>query len=144
MDGGDDPDDRMPMVWDDLEYETRTVGPKGDKTKPFEIKADQDLYAYYKRLVKMRHDQPALRRGDFNVVHTDDETGVLVFSREYEGNKLLIAVNRGSSKVDLPSAALGIRDGQKLKLIMSSSNVSEVATANRLMPRSGAVFSLEE
>ncbi len=29
MDGADDPDDRMPMVWDDLEYAPRTLGPNG-------------------------------------------------------------------------------------------------------------------
>ncbi len=29
--GGHDPDDRMPMVWEDLKYDPQAIDPRGDE-----------------------------------------------------------------------------------------------------------------
>ena len=41
MHGGDDPDDRMPMVWGDLKYENRTKGPRGLRPQRQQAGPDQ-------------------------------------------------------------------------------------------------------
>ncbi len=90
MTGGDDPDNRRGMLWD-------------------ELKQDKDMYHWYQRLTYFRHTINALTQGDYLRVDADDEKGlleyhlssgeVLIFhtsdgdisAREYTGYKELLS-----------------------------------------------------
>ncbi|MBQ1916728.1 MAG: alpha amylase N-terminal ig-like domain-containing protein [Lachnospiraceae bacterium] len=90
MTGGDDPDNRRGMLWDDS-------------------KQDKDMYHWYQRLTYFRHTINALTQGDYLRVDADDEKGlleyhlssgeVLIFhtsdgdisAREYTGYKELLS-----------------------------------------------------
>lgn len=90
MTGGDDPDNRRGMLWD-------------------ESKQDKDMYHWYQRLTYFRHTINALTQGDYLRVDADDEKGllkyhlssgeVLIFhtsdgdisAREYTGYKELLS-----------------------------------------------------
>ncbi len=104
MDGADDPDDRMPMVWDDLQYAPRTLGPYGKLDVTQAIEFDQELFEYFQRIIRMRHENEALRSGKFDVIATDDESRTIVFGRQSDQQQLIVAINRGSqpSKIRLP------------------------------------------
>ena len=77
MDGGDDPDDRMPMIWEDLEYQARTLGPHGNLDRSYPVAFNSELFKFYRDLISLRNDSKALRHGDFKTVHSDDDCKLL-------------------------------------------------------------------
>jgi glycosidase len=95
MDGADDPCDRMPMVWEDLTYEARTLGPFGKLESSYPIKFDSELFNYYRRLINVRRDHPSLRHGSVQYLATNDQTQTIAFSRSIEEETLIVCVNRG-------------------------------------------------
>ncbi|MEO0586706.1 MAG: alpha-glucosidase C-terminal domain-containing protein [Planctomycetota bacterium] len=97
--GPDDPSDRMPMIWADLEpYD-------GQQTR-----VDRATLQHFQRMIAIRHAEPALRRGLFRPVMTDDAAGVLAFAREMDDRRIFVVINRSSSKrtVELPGGAAGV------------------------------------
>jgi cyclomaltodextrinase len=86
MDGGGTPDNRRPMNWNLNEEE-------------------QALFAYVQSLIRARKSIPALRRGDWRTLLTDDKQGVYAYARAVSNsNPALIIINNGSSpaEVNLP------------------------------------------
>jgi len=94
MDGGDDPDDRMPMVWDDMDFENRTIGPDGKPIRETQVRFDHELHAYYRDAIQLRNRNEALRRGTFKLVENPAPM-VFVFKRECDEQSVLVAINRG-------------------------------------------------
>ncbi len=103
MDGADDPCDRMPMVWEDLNYEARTLGPFGKLESSYPIKFDSELFDYYRRLINVRRDHPSLRHGSVQYLATNDQAQTIAFSRSIEEETLIVCVNRGErdAQIDL-------------------------------------------
>lgn len=64
MEGGKDPYNRKPYTW-------RNINP--------------ELLEFYKEIIKIRNESPALRRGAFKVVYSDDK--VFAYTREIKENK---------------------------------------------------------
>lgn len=81
LEGGADPDNRRPMIWD-------------------AAKQNQELQALYKKMIHIRRTYPALQRGSYRVVYTDDKAKILVFEREYQGQRVLSVINNN----DQPAA----------------------------------------
>jgi glycosidase len=70
--GHDDPDDRRPYPWDDI---------------------DGDLLSWYRTLGVLRREHIALREGDLHFVHADDQAGTLAFLRRADSEAGLTALN---------------------------------------------------
>lgn len=106
--GADDPDDRKPMVWDDLTYVDEAAYPPGHEREPDPVAFDQDLFDYYRDVIRLRKEHPALRRGSFDVVSADDERDVLVYARTLGDETVIVALNRSDEahglRVELPEA----------------------------------------
>jgi glycosidase len=105
--GADDPDDRKPMIWEDLTYENERSHPVPGKTRTDdEVKFDKSLYDYYKMLVRIRKENVALRRGDFTSVLIDDTKNVYVFKRTSGENEVIVVLNNddGAQTVDVTIA----------------------------------------
>ncbi|MEC8733380.1 MAG: DUF3459 domain-containing protein, partial [Planctomycetota bacterium] len=66
-----------------------------------------ELLERYKRMIRLRNEHPALRRGSFQTLLTDDEQDLFVFLRAHEGEELLVALNAGDApaRFDLPEGA---------------------------------------
>ena len=110
MTGANDPDCRKPMLWDDIEYQDETVHPHKTRSKTAEkIAPDKDLLNHYKKMIKIRNENPALRRGDFVTLLTDDENDVYAFERNYKGDKIIIMINNSSREMNVP---LKVKDGK--------------------------------
>ncbi len=79
----DDPSNRMPMVWEDLQpYANPEIG------------FNKDIFDFHRRAIATRRALPALQTGDYYPVKVDDAAGVLVFARR-QGEKIVyVAVNR--------------------------------------------------
>jgi glycosidase len=93
--GGDDPCDRWPMFWDDLQYEPQTHDPLGRRREPDAVSADRELIRFYRDAIALRKQHDALRRGSWSVVETNDDAKFFAFGRELDGARLVIAFNRG-------------------------------------------------
>jgi cyclomaltodextrinase len=75
LEGGRDPDCRRAFPWDRPESWQR------------------DVLEMVRRLGRLRRDNPALRRGDFNLVWQGEEA--FAFLRRHEGQRMLVVINRG-------------------------------------------------
>ena len=73
MSGGHDPHCRGAFPWQD------------------EASWDTDLLEDIKQYIQLRHDTPALRRGDFRMMYTNE--CVAVYQRQFEGQTAVIAFN---------------------------------------------------
>ena len=118
--GADDPDDRMPMVWEDLTYEPQVAEPRGGERAPDSVYFDSDIFNFYQSVIALRHDQQVLRRGHFVGLNGDDVANSIVFARVKGDDVLVIAINRsdGEERILLPNA-VALR-GRMLKPIFST------------------------
>lgn len=86
----DDPSNRMPMVWSDLE--------------PYEgegVRFRADVFEAFQHLIAMRHSLLALQMGGFEVLDADDERGIFVFARRYGDQQVVVALNRSEQVHDV-------------------------------------------
>ena len=84
LEGGEDPDCRRPFPWAEERW-------------------DREILETVRRLVRIRRDSPALRRGDFVLVAARGR--LLSFLRLSEGEEVLVALNAGEQDANaaLPS-----------------------------------------
>jgi len=159
MDGADDPDDRMPMVWADMEYEPRSLGPNGEALPSQDVEFHPMLHQYYRDLIQLRKDQIALRRGELGIAGTDDQQQTLVLSRQWGSDYLLIAINRSqrAATIQLKPGSIGLSMHGHLDLVFSTSthdsvsadaSVSKISLAKSLLqwnlpPLTGQVWRLK-
>ena len=69
--GGDDPCDRMPMVWPDLTYEPQAADPLESAARPADVvEFDEALFDFYRAAIDLRKQMPALRRGSIEFVRS--------------------------------------------------------------------------
>jgi len=95
--GSDDPNNRKPMLWKDLEpYED-----------PHENHVLDEQLEFYRRATALRNRFAALRRGSFRTLLADDEQDVWVFLRELGSEKVLVALNASDRQaiVEVPELA---------------------------------------
>jgi oligo-1,6-glucosidase len=105
---------RTPMQWDDSEHAGFTTGTPWMPVNPnhAEINAraallDEDsVFHHYRRLIELRHTEPAVAHGDFTMLAPNDER-LYAFTRRYEGTELLVFANFSGEplEVELPDDA---------------------------------------
>jgi glycosidase len=95
--GGDDPCDRMPMVWPDMSYEPQQADPRGRPRPADVVEFDDPLFNYYRAVIDLRKQVPALRRGSIEFVRADDKARFLAFQRADENDTVLVGFNRGDA-----------------------------------------------
>ena len=105
---------RTPMQWDDGQHAGFTTGEPWIAVNPNHITvnaarelADPDsVFHHYRRLIELRHRDPVVAHGRFEMLLADDER-VYAFTRELAGVTLLTLGNFGvdDAVVDLPDAA---------------------------------------
>ncbi|WP_040605729.1 glycoside hydrolase family 13 protein [Salisaeta longa] len=109
--GADDPDDRKPMVWPDMQYEPEVNHPFGQPRERNAVAFNADLHSFYQDLVGLRTAYPALRRGPFTPLYTNDAQRTLAYGRTYEGSVVVVALNRSSEahslRIPLPDTLRG-------------------------------------
>lgn len=105
--GADDPCDRMPMLWYDLAFDPQATDPRGRERPADPVAFDNDLFGFYRAVISLRRQHPALRRGGIEFLEADDAAGFLAFRRVGEDESLLVAFNRGDAAYDwrIPLAA---------------------------------------
>jgi len=91
--GGDDPDNRKPMVWPEMRFAPeRSFAVTGDDTA-YPVRFDSSLFGYYRRLIEFRRQYTALSTGSMQTLLIDDVAGLYVFMRAAGAEKVYVAVN---------------------------------------------------
>lgn len=91
--GADDPDDRKPMVWEDILYEPEQAHPYGRARNIDSVGFKAEYYQLYKSLSHIRKNSKALQVGDLRLLPSSSKS--LVFIRSWEQEQVLVVINRG-------------------------------------------------
>jgi oligo-1,6-glucosidase len=100
------------MQWDASEHAGFTTGtpwlavnPNHTEINAEAARADPDsVLAHYRRLIELRHTEPAVALGDFTMRMADDER-VYAFTRRLGGVELFVLGNFSSADAAAPEAA---------------------------------------
>lgn len=91
--GANDPDDRKPMVWEDIKYEDEVTNPDGSKRKADKVTVNTELQQHYRKLIQLRNSLPALQLGDFSTLLVDDKNNLYGFERAYQQQRVRVLLN---------------------------------------------------
>ena len=113
--GANDPCDRQPMFWADQTYADETLGFRAPLPVPNPRQPDFDLFAFYQRLIALRKEQPALRRGSFRWLAAPGDA-TIAFERRLGADTIWCAFHKGAEEVaiDLPRPARDLWTGADL------------------------------
>ncbi|MBT8400528.1 MAG: alpha-amylase, partial [Rhodothermia bacterium] len=92
--GADDPDDRMPTTWDDMQFDVQASHPYGRSRPADTVAFDRDLFTFYQRAFDERHKRKVLRRGEFDPIGASDAEGVAAFVRRLDSEAAVVVMNR--------------------------------------------------
>jgi len=107
--GANDPDCRKPMVWEDLDYEDEATLPDGSiKESPDKVGVNEVLRAHYRKLIGLRRDLPALRRGSFETILIDDERQLYGFRRRLGTEEVLVVLNNSGKSQEASLESGGV------------------------------------
>ena len=123
MAGGKDPDCRATFPWNEAQW-------------------DLDLRNHLKALIKARNLLPALHRGGFKVVYSDNRRHCFAFARQHQEQIVLVVINADMKRhmVRIPISDVGFQDGQILYDALGNIEVqvNEGAIVLQVTPLSGA------
>ena len=135
--GGDDPDDRKPMVWPDLSFDEELTDPLLRPRSADRIVFDTSLHEIYRTWMQQRSIHPSLRIGEQSAVATNDTTGTMAFLRSHATDTTYFILNRGSDAVtyEVPAsmtALIAATDPEQTDF--------DVASASVMIPARAAVL----
>ncbi len=141
--GADDPHDRKPMVWDELDYKDEVVNAAtGFHTGfgKYKVQVNKDLLAYYKKMISIHNFSPALKYGTVEFLPLHENKYVFGFIRQYKDDKVLVLFNLSNQTeifdfhVD-KKEVIDVNVGDKIKLSDNNLRIS-------LWGRSVAIYKL--
>ncbi len=95
MMGGEDPDCRRTMIWNKNQQNI-------------------DLLNFYKKIVKLRRENLALRRGNFKCLY--QQGGLYCFSRQLNEEKIVVALNNSDKNEEINISLPEIETGKRPKV----------------------------
>jgi glycosidase len=140
--GADDPDCRKPMVWDDLSYEDERTAFNPAKFRLVDsVRPDTALRFFYKKLCRMRKENPVLVYGDLSFSVVDDKNMVLAYNRVLGDEEIAVVFNRSDS---LRMVTVPVRTDGEFEDMLSGKRVSFISADKKigisLNPLSGIVL----
>lgn len=102
--GADDPHNRKPLWWKDLKFEPETNNFYQSTAKTYDSVAfNQPHFDFYKRLIKIRKDNPVLSNGKIDFLYTESKK--LIYKRYDTQNEILVLFNLEDNQQNLPIPA---------------------------------------
>ena len=145
--GGDDPDCRKPIIWEDIDHRPQVFGPNGKQAKPTAVKPNLELLDYYRTLIALRKQRRELVGGELEFILANDNDMILAYRRKLEGRETIIAFNLSGQGKEVR-----LNEVSRLKTkILGESNPGSVADLQQdgraiqfeLAPDSGVVLGTE-
>ena len=141
--GANDPCDRKPMMWKEMKFDNESLLPDQSKRgTPYEVKFDDNLFNYYKKIIEIRNSHLALQLGNFKTVLTDDENEIFAFERNYNNQKVIVVLNNNKT---IQNAELLLQSGT-YKDIFNEGKIYEAKDGKlklELNSKSGSVMVLQ-
>ncbi|MFD0705563.1 alpha-glucosidase [Alloscardovia venturai] len=125
---------RTPMQWDDSKYAgfesaDAATAPwlevnanKATINAQAQMADDNSVFAFYKKLIELRHTNVTVALGDWNALDEEDEQ-VYAFTRIYEDNELLVIVNVSSETARIPQQTRALIDLVREKNALDESRI---------------------
>jgi len=90
--GADDPNNRKPLWWKELNFEPEVrMNSKLNHTETDAVVFNENQYNWYKKLIKIRKDNPVLSSGNINFLKTEGK--ILVYKRWNNQQEILVLFN---------------------------------------------------
>jgi glycosidase len=122
--GGDDPDCRKPMIWNNFEYESETVHPF-DQYRPIDdVKIDQELFSWYKKIISIRKENKELSLGNINFELVSGKENLLIYNRVLEDNSITIIANGSEIQEEIYI--------KEIKLLPNKTSFIDLLTQNKI------------
>ncbi|MBE2179812.1 MAG: alpha-amylase [Chthoniobacterales bacterium] len=96
--GGDDPDCRKPMAWEDQTFEAETIDPRGRPRPEDDPNFDKEIHGFFQSAIALHAGNPAFKTPDFAVLAADDDRNVFVYSRGTGSDLRVVALNRSGEE----------------------------------------------
>lgn len=140
--GGDDPDERKPMLWPELRYDPEKSHPFG-KTRPADSNEfNHQLFNHYRTLIGIRKSRPELLLGNFSPLLAYDHGDVFGFTRSLDSSHSIIVLNNSSESRDVQLKLPGnlARETWTKLFGEHSAEIKNGVLSVTLSPKSGAIF----
>ena len=82
-----------------------------------QINDSTSIYHYYQKLIQLRHQMPIIVYGEYELLEKD-HPDLFVYTREYQGEKLLVITNFSTHEYDYD-----LRDFSDGKLLISNDDI---------------------
>lgn len=146
--GADDPDDRMPMVWEDLTYADQIAEPRGRPRQADAVGFDASIFEFYQSVISLRQNNEVLRYGTQATLMADDAANSFAFTRAFDGKQIVVAMNRSDAPqmLTLPESAGLSTQTMRLRFATRTLDEQDVVTADglQLPALTGVVVALGE
>ena len=117
--GAHDPDDRMPMVWEDLKFDLQKTDPRGKSRQADDPNFDHAVFDFYQGAIALRNQHPVLRQGTIRILGTDDQARTFSIERSGPDETLVIAFNRDDQPHTVHFTA-ALKEGKPPAVIFST------------------------
>jgi len=104
--GGNAPDCRKPMIWEDKKYDPETYNPDQTRHEADQVAFNKELFNWYQKFMGLRKTYKSLQLGDYTTVEKNDIQRFYAFSRKYNNEEVLVLINRSEKPVQYKSAIL--------------------------------------
>jgi cyclomaltodextrinase len=104
--GGNDPDCRKPMLWEDLKYDPEITNPDQSAHDPDAVTFNDGLFQWYQKFIGLRNASKAIQKGSYEPFLINDAGQVYGFSRKFEGEEVVVIINRGNKAITVTDAKL--------------------------------------
>ncbi|MHB8852736.1 MAG: glycoside hydrolase family 13 protein [Ignavibacteriaceae bacterium] len=150
--GADDPDDRKPMIWDNLKYDNEVIAPESGYKKGFgsyKVEQNKNLLLFYKKLIAIRNSSEALREGNLAFIYSNDKRNTFAFRRNYRNETIISVFNLGKNFSEFELPIEGKMDFYKELISGVTSRLIKMGKSERqlvvqLAPNSVKIFKLIE
>ena len=99
--GADDPDNRKPLWWPEIDFEKETQPPFADYQYNIKPSFDQSLYEYYKKLIALRKSNVLFSKGSIDFAGEYVSQGILAYRRTIESDSILVLINAGQTEISI-------------------------------------------
>ncbi|MDZ4873712.1 MAG: Neopullulanase [Chroococcidiopsis cubana SAG 39.79] len=117
------------------------IDPDSRRGFPLEATWDREILEYHRQLIALRHAYPALRTGDYQVLHAQGL--VYVFARTLGSEEIVVAVNTGTDSAQVSFDTNKLRSHPS-KLLFGSAEIESIADGSQmnlnLPPRAGCIL----
>ncbi len=142
--GADDPDDRKPMVWPEMNYDDEINHPFGLERPGNTVEFNHELHQWYTRLGKIRAKFPeTIGTGHYKTLYANDQKQTFGYVRyDDNGGFAIVLINRGENEYEfnITTDILQIPNVVDDKITGMQYNVTDAAVNVKVPPVSGKIL----